>query len=261
MKTQFTSAALIVSIVVCASAPDTRAGIVPISRSSEITLNAYVEEESFDDTKAGDQFGTFDEGLAYEAGDRQGTHARGSTSQLTTVEFVPVGQLIGSGNLYAQAFAQFLPGDTAGPLQISGDSSLTVLFRVIDAAERFRADGDFGGPGFRGASGHFALTEISNPESPWYIITENNAMYATFENDVLLPPRLYRLTAGVSAGSSGSSPGDPYSFGEDNQLNFNFAVGAAAPTVIPLPAAAWSGLLMLPIAAAAIRRARRRATA
>ena len=260
MKTQTITAALFASALLCAWSA-TQAGIVPISRVSNVALDAAVEEERFDDRKSGDTFGTFDEGLAYEAGDEQGTHARGSISQESTVEQTSTGRLIGSGNLYAQAFAEFLPGDTGGPLNISGDTDLTVIFRITESAELFQAAGDFGGPGFRGSTSRVFMQEISNADAPRIIFGDNNEMYSTFERNLLLQPGLYRLYASVGAGSSGSSPGDPYSFGQDSMLNFNFEVGQGAPTAIPLPAAAWSGLLTLPVLAGAIRRARRCAQA
>ena len=53
----------------------------------------------------------------------------------------------------------------------------------------------------------------------------------------------YRLTIDVGAGSSGSSPGDPLSYGESASASFNFAVGSA--TAIPLPPAVWNGLATL----------------
>jgi hypothetical protein len=232
--------------------PQARGGVVPVSRASELTLESVVEEQTFDDARNGDEFGVFNDSLAFEGGDPNGTHARGSASQNTNVASAN-GRLTGSGNLLSEAFAQFNPEDTSGPLVIFGGSTLTVLFDIIDSAELFETEGSFLGGGPRGATGQFSLQEISDPDAMITILSEDNAQGQTFERSVTLQPGSYRLHANVGTGSSGSSPGDPYSFGQDASLNFTFAVGTEA-VVIPLPAAAWPGLVMLLIAGAKLRR-------
>ena len=235
--------------------PLARGGVVPVSRASQVSLEAAVEEQSFDDSRTGDQFGLFDDGLVYEAGDPEGTHARGSIFQETNVAFANR-SLTGSGELFARAFAQFDPQDVSGPLQVFGDSTLTVLFNVIDDAELFHAQGDFTGGGFRGATGRISLADISDPDAVIFIFGDDNSQYPSFERNVLLQPGEYRLFAQAGAGSSGSSPGDPYSFGQETTLDFTFAVGEQA-LAIPLPAAVWPGLGTFLIAAIAAVRGRR----
>ena len=258
MKSRRLLAALLIGATVAlASALTADGGVVPISRVSSIELTAYVVTETFDDTSSADQFGSYDDGLFFEAGDREGTHAYGSIAQETTVQSAPDGRLTGSGNLYAQAFAQFEPGDTAGPLQIHGSSEMTIIFRIVDAAEPLFAEGDFSGLGFRGASASMSLAEISDPDAPRSIFGDDNSQYPTFDRSTTLNPGLYRLFAAAGAGSSGSSPGDPYSFGQDSTLDFSFSIGQPGEVLIPLPAALWPGLALL--AGCACLHARRRA--
>ena len=51
----------------------------------------------------------------------------------------------GSGQSYFghPEFAQFAPGDTAGPLEVRATSELTVIFQITDRIEHFALNGSF----------------------------------------------------------------------------------------------------------------------
>jgi hypothetical protein len=244
---------------VLAAGSNTNAGVVAISRESGIDLQGNANEESYSDQESSNQLGTFDQGLSFDLGDPAATHSRGSVSQETVVDVSSAGLLKASGDLYAEAFAQFALGDTGGPLNVSGGSNLTVVFDVLDESEPFTSAGTFTGGGPRGATGSVSLQEISDPSAIVDVFGDDNSMGDTFDRQGQLQPGRYRLFAVVAAGSSGSSPGDPMSFGEDTSLRLQFTVGSEA-AAIPLPPAVWPGMaLMVAMGTAALRQRRARA--
>ncbi len=172
-----------------------------------------------------------------------------------TVVSSSAGSISGSGTMDAQAFAQLDPNDTGAMALVYGHDDLALNFRIVDQTESIHVNCDFGSLGFRGASSHFAVQEISDPNTPKNIFLEDNAQYTSFARDVPLAPGSYRLTVDTGAGSSGSNLGDASGFGEQHSLSFSFAVGEGG-AVIPLPPALWAGLPTL-LAAAAAWRARR----
>jgi hypothetical protein len=252
-------AAAISGAVVAAVAPRVGAGVVPISRSSSIQLDATAGADDFHDHRSTDQFGRFNESLSHEGTDPNGAHVTGSVSQDSTVDNSDPARIFGSASLGAHAFGEFTGPDVSGPVLVHDESILTVLFQITDQPERFKLDGSFGGLGFRGNTATFDLSN-DDPNNHVSVIIGNNSEDTndlTFARDFQIQPGNWTLKATAAAGSSGSSPGDSRSFGEDTTMDFTFSVGSAA-TAIPLPPGVWTGASGLLAALGAIGFSRRR---
>jgi hypothetical protein len=250
--------AVVSGAVAAAFAPQAGAGVVPVSRASSIRLDATAGADAFHDNRSTDQFGRFNESLSHEGTDPNGAHVIGSVSQDTTVDVSDPSRIFGSGVLAAHAFGEFTGEGVTGPVAVRGDSDFTLKFQVTDLPERFALNGAFDTLNFRGATASLSLVDDAD-----------NHILASFDNDTHdtnqmnfdsgfnIPPGSYTMTASLGAGSSGSGPSDPRSFGQETGMNFTFSVGSAA-TAIPLPAGVWTGGCGLLAALGAMSFSRRR---
>jgi hypothetical protein len=260
VKTRTILAAVVSGAVAAAIAPQARAGLVPVSRASSIRLDATAGADEFHQNRSTDQFGRFNESLSHEGSDPNGAHVTGSVSQDTTVDVSNPSQIFGSGSLAAHAFGEFTGEGVTGPVAVRGDSNFTLQFQVTDQPEQFTVNGMFGTLNFRGPTASLSLSN-DDPDNQFSLLIDNDTQHTNqmnFDRDFQIPPGNYTMTAMLGAGSSGSGPSDPRSFGEDTSMNFTFSVGSAA-TAIPLPAGVWTGGcgLLAAMGAAGFSRRRR----
>jgi hypothetical protein len=228
------------------------AGIVPISRNSLIKIEGQAKTDHLAQSNTLATFGTFNDGFTKTGGDPQGTHANATVSQNSTISPSASTKISGDAALATQAFAQFAPSDTAGPLMVRATSELTVIFQVVDKEEPFSVSGAFDSNDIIGATAHFQLLQTSEPApgKGKVDISFDNAVGSIigggldFAQAQSLPPGTYQLFADSVSGSSGSGRGDPLSFGENTGVHFTFSAGQTA-TAIPLPPALWPGLIVL----------------
>ena len=254
------TAAAIVAFGLTASAAS--AGVVVISRDSTVTVEGVGQDTPFSDEQTFSGSGAFANQVVGEEGSPpDGPYARGSAAQTTTVAFdTSGGPFTGSGRLTADAFAQHAD-QPQSVNQVSADSILEAVFRVLDSNEPFSITGTFDDLQlFPGASVRLINTAAS-PSTPAVFAIENDSEVFTeftFDSGELsLSPAEYRLTLSAGAGSSGTGPGGVEPFGNSAGIDFNLSVGeAVTPPVIPLPAGVWAGMVGLAAAAGAVRKVR-----
>src|SRR5688572_14407423 len=165
------------------------AGVVVISRDSTISVDGVGQGTPFGDEQTFSGSGTFADLVEGEAGDTpDGTFARGSASQTTTVEFTPSGgRFTGSGNLSADAFAQF-GEDRQSDNNVSADSILDVVFRVFDFNEPFSISGAFNALDLFPAASVRLVNTAGGPATPAVFAVENDSEVLTeptFDSGVL----------------------------------------------------------------------------
>jgi hypothetical protein len=211
--------------------------------------------------KTFNELGNFNASVSGQEGDApDGTYARGSASQNTTVTFTAAGggSLTGSGSLFTDAFVQDA-GDATSTNQATVESFVKVIFEVTGNEEPFIVSGEFQQLSPVGAAAALVqLGETSQPPEgspPISFLVGNDATQlseTTFSSGILsLRPGTYFLDVHSLFGTDGSI--EP--FGNESGLNsFEFTVGTPSPTSIPLPAGVWAGVIGFMGVAGAVRK-------
>jgi hypothetical protein len=267
MRSSLWCALLLCSAVMIAALASSSAfgGIVVISRDSRITVDGIGQGTPFNRDRTFSGSGTFADTVAGEEGSRpDGAFAHGNATQTTFLEFTPSGgPFTGFGNVHVDVFAQ-LAGEPQSGNQVSADSILEVVFRVLNFNEPFQINGEFETLDLFPNASVRLINADASPTTPDLFNVENDSEVRVdpkFDSGVIsLPPAEYRLTLTASAGSSGIGPGGVEPFGQESGIFFEFTVGEPIepPPVIPLPAGVWAGIVGLTAAAGALRSRRLR---
>lgn len=249
--------ALALCALICAiptlTAMEARGGAAPLARLSTIHVEGVAKEDAYDEMSDTIEFGVFDDTVTGTAGDIGGTHATATATQRSHVDVSTLGRVSGLARNRIDVFAAFDPDDVEGPLATTAFSELIFDFQVTGPGSTYHVRGDI--EGFPGTLElmllDFGLPADVDPDVV-FDVGGNDPASEGFERSGTLDPSTYRLIAGVKAGSSGSSPQDPHSFGTFSELNLAFEFGTAEAPVIPLPPAAWTGASGLLLAAGAV---------
>lgn len=246
--------------------------IVAISRDASIEVESIAGETVLTDsngTTAG-TFTPFNASVDQEARDPlEGTPFSFAFSQSSQQTDVPAHNGPGPWNVSAllsvTAGAAFAEGGTDIPLSARAENLLRIVFEVTEQDESFTINGEVNDLAPQNPLVTFELRETSTPpagESP-ISFTASNVDVDVDENmrftgALTLRPGTYTVTAQGLATNAGDT------FEQNGVLDFDFSVGGSVtpppptpPTVIPLPAGVWAGMVGLAAAAGAVRKARR----
>src|SRR5688572_8799549 len=194
MRRRTSALVSLVTLSICSLAA--QAGVVPISRLSEIHVTGMVNITTLSDDAFGNEFGIFNGPAGNFHGVEPDTRASGSGDQNSNIDLTSQpGRLLGAGEFTSTAFAAFGEGDTAGPLNINVENQLTVDFQITDVNEQFRWSGLFDPDNQSDAGISVSLTETSTPplgQAPFSAI-RTNALADGFIDSFSLRPGTYRL--------------------------------------------------------------------
>jgi hypothetical protein len=264
-RSAFIVAATVAAGAVMAIGATASAGVVVVSRESQVSVVGDGKDRHFVDIKTFNDLGNFVESVSGQEGDApDGTYARGSASQHTTVTFTTVagGRITGFGSLATDVFVQDA-GDETSNNGATAYSVVKVTFQVTGNDEPFHISGEFESP--ESIAGLVQLDETSRPpdgSQPIFFRWDLTGG-TTFDSGIIsLRPATYVLDASLLFGTSGIGPagGDPHA-NQSGLKSFNFTVGGDVeppPTPIPLPAGVWAGMVGLTAATGAVRQSRRR---